>query len=143
MISDDQRKDMILEAFSGFLENPIFGNGTWNFAYSYQDPYKLVDEIAVHSVVLQLIYEYGIIGVLVSVLFFWAFVWSLSGFIKFYPYYIERMGARYPWVIGFIIISFGAGLFLNTFNGLNRIQYGLALGFCIWIISSNKKLSNA
>lgn len=69
--ADIIRLDMAEDAWAGFVNSPLIGNGTWQHARTYlpvfREEYWTDGLIGVHSVVLQLAYEYGVSGLLFGV----------------------------------------------------------------------------
>jgi hypothetical protein len=123
--SDAMRVDMAEDAIDGFMAAPILGNGAWQHARQYKpmfnDEFTTRQIIGVHSIVLQMAYEYGILGLLVAGT---AVVILISGIVKVLTL-PNRDGLAATIPIGLFVLYH---LLFSPFANIYRNLYGIGFG---------------
>ncbi|MCX6953069.1 MAG: O-antigen ligase family protein [Verrucomicrobia bacterium] len=127
--SNSQRSSMAQTAWDGFKSSPFFGNGSWQHARKYFDDSMTEEFIGVHSWILQLAFEYGILGLCLGV---GVGILGLVGIWLFAFHSCEGLIPSGIAIIGGVLAQgvFYGALF-NPFAGYTRIDVGLTCGVIV------------
>ncbi|MBC9867675.1 MAG: hypothetical protein F7O42_07305 [Opitutae bacterium] len=139
--STETRYDMVLDAVEQFRESPLIGNGSYSQSFRHFDALDSSYFTGVHSVFLQLLAEYGILGGLFSIVYFIGPIGLL--FIRrlriiFSKEYLGRF--IYPFT--FLLVHSGYSFFFSPFTGFWRNIFGLTVGACLAILYNEDPIYN-
>lgn len=131
--STETRFNMGLDALEQFRESPIVGNGSYSQSFRHFDALDSSYFTGVHSVFLQLLAEYGILGGLFSIVYFIGPIGLL---------FIRRLGiifnkdflGRFIYPFTFLLVHAGYSFFLSPFTGFWRNTFGLTVGASLAIL---------
>ncbi len=131
--STETRYNMVLDAVEQFRESPFIGNGSYSQSFRHFDALDSSYFTGVHSIFLQFLAEYGILGGLFSIVYLIGPVGLLfvkrSGII-FSKEYLGRF--IYPFT--FLLVHSGYSYFLSPFTGFWRNIFGLTVGASLAIL---------
>lgn len=125
--SNYQRLDMAADAWKGFLEAPVLGNGSWAHAVKYTDPNQPNMLLGVHSFVLQFAFEYGLLGLAFGCWLVFLGAAGMTDFLRTGPGEEER------WIPVHLLITanFIYAVLMSPMGGYERILAGAALGIAL------------
>jgi O-antigen ligase len=131
--SDDERLQMAYDAVDHIKERPLTGYGSWQQVMLFQSSLNNNDALdGVHSIPLQLGFEYGITGLILSGLFLIGLVSVSTGF----AYYVDRTRTIAPEFVPscmlWLITSTGS-YFFGALMGLGRISVGFEMALVAWM----------
>ena len=131
--STETRYNMVLDAVEQFRGSPFIGNGSYSQSFRHFDALDSSYFTGVHSIFLQFLAEYGILGGLFSIVYFIGPIGLLfiirSGII-FSKGYLGRF--IYPFT--FLLVHSGYSYFLSPFTGFWRNIFGLTVGTSLAIL---------
>lgn len=119
--SSMSRADMASTAWSYFLENPFTGIGTWQHARNYTDILGEMESIGVHSVLIQLACEYGVIGLIVGTTVLVVTVFAVYRMTFTGTTDNDMVTIALIWSAVMVSYNF----LFSPFNGDSRFYYGL------------------
>jgi len=119
--SSMSRADMASTAWSYFLANPFTGIGTWQHARNYTDILGEMELIGVHSVLIQLACEYGIIGLIMGTTVLVVTVFAVYRMAFTGTTDNDMVAMALIWSAVMISYNF----LFSPFNGDSRFYYGL------------------
>ncbi len=139
--STETRYNMVLDAVEQFRGSPIIGNGSYSQSFRHFDALDSSYFTGVHSIFLQFLAEYGILGGLFSIVYFIGPIGLL--FIKrleiiFSKEYLGRL--IYPFT--FLLVHSGYSFFLSPFTGFWRNIFGLTVGASLVILYNEDSIYN-
>lgn len=143
--NEDPRLAFLKQAELIFLEHPITGVGWKNFASTGLDYYERVGYLSTtdhtHFIFTQLISEFGLLGLLVIIIFFFVLIKNIF-FIKdkydFYVFsvlliFIVYSCFEYPlWYFRYLMIF---SIFFSLFDKTSKSYYRIDKGYLISIVS--------
>ncbi len=118
--SSMSRADMASTAWSYFLENPFTGIGTWQHARNYTDILEEMETVGVHSVLIQLACEYGVIGLIAGTTVFAVAVFAMLRMTFTGETDNDMVTMALIWSAVMISYNF----LFSPFNGDSRFYYG-------------------
>ena len=135
-LSSMLRSEMAEDAWTQFLDRPFSGHGTWQHARNYVDSFDASTIVGVHSIAIQLAFEYGIIGL--GCVFVVLFVLTKA-------LYRMALGTQFnngmvQVLLYWAIVQLIYNIFLSPFAGDSRFIYGLLLAGVLEILHSNKQV---
>lgn len=125
--ADNERLDMAKDAWSGFIGSPWVGNGTWQHARRYVSAVDNNLTVGVHSWLIQLAFEYGVLGLMFGAAIV---VVIVAGLLSLY----FRCNAAYhpAWSIfpftALLLVLSGYYVIMGPFNGPSRCFEGISIG---------------
>jgi len=125
--SNFQRLDTAIDAWQGFLEKPLMGNGSWAHALRYTIMNQTGLVVGVHSFILQFAFEYGFFGLVFGAWLLWLGVQGVVSFLRPNDQVSERWMAVYV----LIMFNFVYTVLMSPMGGYERIIAGVALGIAL------------
>lgn len=126
--SDTLRMDMAADAWSGYLQSPIIGNGSWQHARIFVDPTKTETLIGVHSTILQFAYEYGTLGLVAGVVLLMVQVRAITKVISLHRLYAT------DWLYGYLLLLGIYHTIMSPFAGAQRFTLGISVGIAFSMV---------
>ena len=136
--SNSQRMHMAQDTWERYLERTITGYGSWQHAATYQDDYLFLTSknTGVHSWVLQLAFEYGVLGIIAGIALLSILCYSV------YIILLDRSVSRIIFsdalvspAMLFLLLTEGVYVLgCSPFAGVGRIFEGFAVGVALWVI---------
>lgn len=132
--SNRQRIEMATDAIKGVLERPFIGHGSWQHARTYIDSVFSTLIVGVHSVVIQMSYEYGVLGgvtaltciiLLMRALYLLMMNLNTTGFVPVVSILFLVNGIYY--------------LIMSPLGGSGRFILGLTVGIAAGVIALARK----
>lgn len=134
--SNRQRMDMVDFALQEIALRPLVGYGSWQSAARYVDIKYVNMNVAVHSMLLQYQYEYGVLGLIYPVAILLASLIALPAAVVFAQQ--SAFGA------GFIMFSLISGQILNValggLSGYGRISISAVVALCLTMLPRSKSV---
>lgn len=133
--SNKDRYGVAQQAFFGILERPVTGYGTWQHAFIYFSTRGAItgDALGVHSMPLQLGYEYGISGLLLGLYF--GLVMFFAGIRLLKNQLMEDICGKGVLCLGLYLMIIGlSNVIFGGVMGWSRISVGLQVAFAIWVL---------
>lgn len=131
--STETRYNMVLDAVEQFRGSPFIGNGSYSQSFRHFDALDSSYFTGVHSIFLQFLAEYGILGGLFSIVYFIgpiSLLFTKRLGIIFSKDYLGRF--IYPFT--FLLVHSGYSYFLSPFTGFWRNIFGLTVGTSLAIL---------
>lgn len=120
--SDNLRVDMAADAWAGYLQSPVIGNGSWQHARLFVDPTKTETLIGVHSTIIQFAYEYGTLGLLAGCVLLIVQVLAICKIISLHRLYAT------DWLYGYLLLLGIYHIIMSPFAGAQRFTMGISVG---------------
>lgn len=131
--STETRYNMVLDAVEQFRESPIIGNGSYSQSFRHFDALDSSYFTGVHSIFLQVLAEYGILGGLFSFVYFIGPIGLL--FVKRLKIiFCKEYLGRFIYPLTFLLVHSGYSFFLSPFTGFWRNIFGLTVGTSLAIL---------
>lgn len=134
--SDSVRTEMALDALEKISERPLTGYGSWQHAIQFSYGIATGDNAlqGVHSVPLQLGYEYGVLGLAFASAIALVLFWVLARFSSWALTQRALPGHLIPLCMFQVFTTLGNYLF-GAIMGTGRFTVGLQFAFLAWIYS--------
>jgi len=134
-----QRKDMAVDSWNLFTDNPYTGVGSWQQMRNYEDALGQTDSIGVHSIFLQLTCEYGIIGLLMGSFIAIITIAAVCKIVFSNTTESDMVRVALFWSA----ISIGYGLTSSPFVSYSRFLFGFMLSGLIFVLWKPEKIRAA
>ena len=140
------RLSMASQTLEGIYASPFTGYGTWSNPYAMQLTDTFQDEqsvTGVHNMILQLTYEYGIMGFIFVTVLVIVSVFGIARFIQSSTLSNRNAKANYPLIVN-LWMSIMVGTQFGPFANFQRISWGLGFGglVALFIVYGQKSKAN-
>lgn len=126
--SDTLRLDMAADAWSGYVQSPVIGNGSWQHARLFVDPTKTETLIGVHSTIIQFAYEYGSLGLLAGCALLLVQIRAIMKIISLHRLYAT------DWLYGYLLLLGIYHIIMSPFAGAQRFTLGISVGIAFSMV---------
>jgi len=136
-LSNSIRSEMALDAISKIAARPINGYGSWQHVLLFTSETEIFRGAmqGVHSIPLQLGFEYGLAGLLLSVVVAVLLIRVLSR-ITYWAGALTQVPQGLLPLCVYVLVVFTNDFLFGAIMGFDRFTFGLGLAFLVWIDSA-------